>query len=144
MGRDPGLGQRGVIDPRDGARPEVGLEHLAHRRLRQFRQDLQVLRHRGAFVDMLLAPIHQLLDIDMSAVHQLHVNAGQFAGEGVGLTDRAGKGHGGVAGQRLLDLGGVDIVAAPDDQVLRAPRDPEVAVGVDPAQIAGAQVSPKW
>ena len=34
---------------------------------------------------------------------------------------------------------GVDVVAAADDQVLRPARDPQVAVRVHPAQVAGAQ-----
>ena len=45
-----------------------------------------------------------------------------------------------MAGERLFDIGRVDVVPAPDDEVLRAARDPEVAVLVDPAEIARAQV----
>jgi hypothetical protein len=41
--------------------------------------------------------------------------------------------------QDLLDLPRVDVVAAADDQVLLAVDDGEVAVLVDPADVAGAE-----
>ena len=41
-----------------------------------------------------------------------------------------------MADQRLLDDDRVDVVAAADDQVLRASREPDIAVGVEPAEIA--------
>ena len=45
-----------------------------------------------------------------------------------------------VAGQRLLDLGGVDIDAAALDDVALATREPEQPFVVDPAQIAHGQI----
>src|SRR5690349_23005799 len=43
-----------------------------------------------------------------------------------------------VADDGCLDLGRADVVAAPQDDVLLAARDPQVAVVVDDAQVAGA------
>ena len=45
--------------------------------------------------------------------------------------------HAGLGVEEGLDLLGVDVVAAGDDQVLVAPDDVDMAVGVDPAQVAG-------
>ncbi len=59
----------------------------------------------------------------------------------VGLADRAGHGDRRVPGQRLLDLGGIDVVAAADDQILRPPGDEQVALVVHPPQIAGPQIA---
>jgi hypothetical protein len=41
--------------------------------------------------------------------------------------------------EHLLDLPGVDVVAAPDDQVLLAVHDVEIALGVDPAHVAAVE-----
>ena len=67
--------------------------------------------------------------------------AGNSPGIGVGLADRAGEGHLGMVHQRILDLRRIDVVAAADDQVLGAAGDPDVAVGVDPAEIPGPEVA---
>src|SRR5690606_9339940 len=90
-------------------------------------------------VDMGAGMLHQLVQRDLGPGDQLDIGAGQFAREGVGLADGGGGGDLGVGQQRVLDLGGVDIVAAADDQILGAPGDPQIAVGVHPAQVAGAQ-----
>ena len=44
--------------------------------------------------------------------------------------------------QHLLDLGGVDVHAATDDQVLAAPVEEDVAVVVDPPQVADGERRP--
>jgi hypothetical protein len=44
-----------------------------------------------------------------------------------------------MARQGLLDLRGVDVVAAPDDDVLGAPGDPDIAVPVPPPEVPGAE-----
>ena len=46
---------------------------------------------------------------------------------------------GGVECHRMLDVGRVDVVAASDDDVLASPDDVEVAVLVDPAEVAGQE-----
>ena len=40
----------------------------------------------------------------------------------------------------LLDRPGVDVVAAADDEILGPPGDPQIAIRVQPAQVAGAQI----
>jgi len=47
-----------------------------------------------------------------------------------------------MAHKRLFDHGGVNVVATPDDQILGASRDVQIAVRVQPPQIAGAQEHP--
>src|SRR3546814_17214908 len=42
-----------------------------------------------------------------------------------------------VAEQYVLDLGGIDILAARDDHVLHSAANPQIAVGVDRAGVAG-------
>ena len=98
-----------------------------------------MFRHRRALVDIGAGMFQQLLDTDRRIADQFDIGAGQFAGAGVGLADGAGEGHGRMRKQRILDLGRVDIMAAANDQVLGPPGDPEIAIGVDPPQIAGAQ-----
>ena len=57
----------------------------------------------------------------------------------MGDTDDAGLDDVGVVEQDGLDVDGVDVVAAPDDDVLLATDDVEVAVGVEPGQVAGVE-----
>ena len=54
----------------------------------------------------------------------------------VGLADHRHVLHAGVAGQHVLDLDRVDVLAAADDHVVDAPGNPEVTLGVDPAHVA--------
>ena len=77
-----------------------------------------------------------------SAGLELHVGDRQFAGVHVGAADRRGELHGRVPVQRLLDARGVDVVAAPDDELLLAAGQVEVAVRVLAAEVAGVQPAP--
>ena len=138
----PRRGQRRVEDPRDGAAAQVGLEDLADGGLRQLGQDLEVLRHRRRLGDMVARMRHQLLARSaVAAGDQLDIDRRQLAGTGVRLADRAGEGDRRVLHHRVLDQRRVDVVPAADDQVLGAAGDPDVAVGVDPPEIAGAQIA---
>jgi hypothetical protein len=139
LGRHVGVGQRGVVDALDGELAEVRLEDLAHRGLGQLGQDLDVLGDRRALRDVGPRVLEEFGRGGRGALDELDIGAGHLARMGVGLADGAGEGHGRVPDQRLLDLGGVDVVAAADDDVLGAARDPDVAVGVHPAQVAGAR-----
>ena len=98
-----------------------------------------MFRHRRALVDIGAGMFQQFIDTDRGIADQFDIGTGQFAGAGVRLADGTGEGHGRMRKQRILDLGRVDIMAAANDQVLGPPGDPEIAIGVDPAQIAGAQ-----
>ncbi len=57
----------------------------------------------------------------------------------VGHADDRGFGDVRVLVQRGFDLGGVDVLAAADDDVLQAVDDVEVAVGVETAEVAGVE-----
>ena len=72
---------------------------------------------------------------------ELDVDRRQLAGMGVRLADRAGEGDRRMLHHRLLDQRRVDVVAAADDQVLGPAGDPEIAVGVEPPEVAGAQIA---
>ena len=65
--------------------------------------------------------------------HRLH----RLAPGGVGHADHRHVGHVGVAVDRALDLGRVDVLAAGDDHVLHPVVDVDVAVGVHVAGVAG-------
>ena len=68
---------------------------------------------------------------------QLHVGDRQLAGIGVGLADHRGEADGGMLEDDLLDRRRIDVVAAADHEVLGAAGDPEVAVGIETAEVAG-------
>ncbi|MOA07249.1 hypothetical protein D3C78_1269360 [compost metagenome] len=70
---------------------------------------------------------------------QLHVGDRHLARVRVGAADCSGQGYGGMRLQSLLDLLGIDIVAAADDQLLLAPGQPEVALRILATQIARIQ-----
>ena len=61
----------------------------------------------------------------------------RFADDRVGLADDAGLGDRGVLHQRALDLERADQMAGGLDDVVGAPDEPEVAVGVALRQVAG-------
>ena len=58
---------------------------------------------------------------------------------GVGHPHHRGLGHAGPLQQRGLDLGGVDIEPAGDDEILAAAHEVDVAVGISEAEVAAAQ-----
>ncbi len=68
---------------------------------------------------------------------QLDVTDRQFAGISVGLADDGGETDGGMLEQDLLDRAGIDVMTATDHEILGAARDPEKAVFVETAEIAG-------
>ena len=127
--------KRFVIDPCDGAATKVRLEHLAHSGFWDFVYDFNMLRNRGALVNVLGGIIQKLFFGDGRARHQFDISTWQFPGMRVRLANRARHCDGGVTRQGLFDLGRVDIVPAADDQVFGAARYPEVPVGVDPPQV---------
>src|SRR3989304_5264012 len=62
-----------------------------------------------------------------------------LGGQRVGRADRGGGRAGRVAAEALLDLARADPVAAARDQVVLAPAEPEVAVGVAAREVARAR-----
>ena len=95
-----------------------------------------------ALGDVGLAMLRQFLGRRRRALDQFDVDAGQLAGEGVGLPDRTGHGDRLMRRQRVLDQRGVDVVPAADDEILGSARDPDVVVVVLAPQVARAQVAP--
>jgi hypothetical protein len=62
-----------------------------------------------------------------------------FAEVGVRHADHRALGHAGHVVEVALDLGGIDVVAAADDQVLAAADDGDVAALVHLADVAGLE-----
>ena len=58
---------------------------------------------------------------------------------GVGQADDGDLGDAGVVVQELLDLGRIDVLAPPDDQLLAAADDPVVAVVALAGEVAGVK-----
>ena len=99
-----------------------------------YRDDLH--RNGGAFGRPFPRPRFKLARRDAGARLQLDVTHRQLAGIGVGLADDGREAHRGMLEQDVLDRTGIDIVAATDHQILRAPGDPEQSVLVEAAEIA--------
>jgi len=68
--------------------------------------------------------------------HQLDIGDRQLASIGIRHAHRRRKHHFGVLEQSFLDDRRIDVVPATDDDVLGAPGDPKVAIGVNAAEIA--------
>ena len=81
----------------------------------------------------------------MSSGRQSRPGAGDDPGRddlavlGVGQADDGDLGDGRVVVEELLDLGRVDVLAAPDDQLLAPADDPVVAVVAAAGQVAGVE-----
>ena len=87
----------------------------------------------------LLRETHQLLRRNGGVGDKLHIRAGDFAELGFRLAYRSHERDPFVAGQCFFNDGGVDVVPAPNDQILGAARDPNVAVLIQLSEIARAQ-----
>mmetsp|Transcript_18179 Transcript_18179/g.28470 ORF Transcript_18179/g.28470 Transcript_18179/m.28470 type:complete len:267 (-) Transcript_18179:5005-5805(-) len=83
---------------------------------------------------------HQRIGRHRRPVDQLHIGARQLARMRVRLANSPRKSHRRMAHQRLFDLCRINVVPAPNDQVLGAARDPQIPIAVKAAQITGAQV----
>src|SRR5579863_324425 len=125
-----------------GVPSKLGLEHLADAGQRH-RIDWDNLHGRGgAFGGALSDPRFQLARLDSRTRFQLHVAHRQLAGIGVRLTHHGGKAYGWMLEHDLLDRGGIDVVAATNDEILGAAGDPEVAILVETTQIPGVDPIP--
>src|SRR5580692_9069332 len=89
--------------------------------------------------DLALDEVAQLLGGGGGPRLEGHRGADLLAQGGVRQPDHGGLGDRGMLVEHLLDLPRVDVVAAPDDQVLLAVHDVEVAVLVDPGQVTGVE-----
>src|SRR3984957_16071477 len=120
---------------------------LDQRRLEQFpddprppgRGDFDPLRDRRPFWNGPGGVLQQLLLGDCRPRLRLNVGDRQLAGVGVRTSDCRGHGDRRVRLQGVLDDLGIDVVSASDDELLLAPGQPKIAVGVAPAEIAGVE-----
>ena len=103
------------------------------------RGDLDPLRDRRPFGNGQRGVLQQLLFGDRCARLRLNVGDRHLAGVGVRTSDRRSQGDAWMARQRLLDGSRIDIVSSPNDQLLLAPGQPEIAVRVASAEIPGVE-----
>ena len=115
------------------------LEDLADPGHRQRRHDLHELGDRRPLGNVGRGEIHQFLLADGNAGFGLHIGDRDLAGIGVGATDGGRHRHGGVFGQRILDQLRIDVVPAPDDQLLAPAGQPEIAQTILSPEIAGVE-----
>src|ERR1700751_5121074 len=85
--------------------------------------------------------LDKVLRDDVEAVPERHEGYGLLAEHPIGLADDRSLEHPGMGVQDILDLLRVDVLPAPDDQVLDPVDQGEVAVVVEPADVAGVQPS---
>jgi len=113
----------------------VGLHH-AGQRDRVHEAHLTRVLHRG---QVALAELDQVGRPGHGVLAQLHERDHLLAVLLVRAPDDGGSDHVGVLHQHVLDVAGVHVVPAPDDQVLDPVHDVQVAVLVEPAHVAGVQ-----
>src|SRR5918998_5551948 len=87
--------------------------------------------------DLAAAVVAQLVFVDAGALAGDHPGHDLLAEALVRYADDLHVGDCGVAVEELLDLAGIDVLAAPDDHVLDPPDDPDVPVLVHRRQVAG-------
>ncbi len=83
----------------------------------------------------------ELVGTHLFAGAEHHHGADLFAEHRMGHADHRAVGDGGVLEQRGFDLDAVDVLAAPDDHVLRPVHDVDEAFLVDPGHVAGMEPS---
>ena len=118
---------------------QTGLEYLADRRHRHFFDDDDRSRPPGRLGDAGLDEVGQRGAVDRSAWGGRDEQDRRLASIGIGPPDRRGEADAGMAQRDVLDVGGIDIVAAADDHVLGAARDVDLAVLADAPEVAAAQ-----
>ena len=121
---------------------QLRLEHLADGGQRHRRDDHHFGRRGGALRDVCAGEFVQFAGLGLRAGFQLHEGDRHLAGMGIGPAHGSGDFDGGVAVQHFLDRQRVDVVAAADDHVLGPAGEPQIAVGVEPAEVAGVEPGP--
>jgi MFS family permease len=102
--------------------------------LRQFRAEHDAVRRlRGT--EPLPDPLPDLFRVALPD----HDGDHALAPLGIGHADHGRLGDAGVAEEHVLDLGRGDVLAAPDDGVVGAALDEQVAAGVQPAAVPGGE-----
>ena len=89
--------------------------------------------------EVLAAKDRQLARVGRGTLLEHDEGLGRLAAGVVGHGEHRGLEDGRVLLKHALDLVGRDVLAGRDDEVLLAPRDPQVAVGVDAGHVARAE-----
>src|SRR5258708_6544856 len=118
--------------------PELPADHLAHARLGQAVQEVDLLG-RLVLGQPLAAEGQDLVSGGLGVPAQDDEGDHLLAVPRVGPADNGGLGHRRVLEQHLFDIAGVYVQPAADDHVLLAVDDIEVAVAVHAADVAGVQ-----
>src|SRR5262245_19134607 len=119
---------------------QILAQDLAHVRLRQCVEEADLLRH---LVGRKLAPaVRDEIGFGERRARRLgHEQPHRLAGLLVGPADAGAFGHPGAAGGDRLDLIGKNVEARDDDHVLLAIDDLEETLGVEHADVAGAEIA---
>src|SRR5215216_5845460 len=120
--------------------PELLAIHFADRRQREVRDDSDLARILVR-AEAALRVVHQLALLELDARAYLDECHDLLAVRLVGTADHAGRLDSRVLEQRVFDVAREDVEAAPDDQVLLAIDDEQVAVGVEVAHVTRVQPS---
>src|SRR5690606_1352421 len=100
---------------------------------------LGVLVRREAVAHVILRRLDDLARLAAGIFGRQHdVGLHQGAALGIGLGDDGDIGHGGMAEQAVLDFARPDAVAGRLEDIVRAAGVPEIPVGIDAGQVAGA------
>jgi hypothetical protein len=132
----PGFGERVTRGPLGGAAAQLGLVGLVDRRHRDLIDDLDVLGCGRALGYVVGRPSFELVSGQLAAGGDRDEGDGHLAGVGIGSANHGGGCHVRVLEQAVLDRRWVDVVATPDDQVLRAPGKADKPVPVDGREVA--------
>src|SRR5581483_9656418 len=124
--------------------PELADRLLAHHELldlagdghREFADEFDVARDL-VVGDLALAELPDLLGRGALARPELDPGADLLAVPGIGHADHLHVLHLGMAVEEFLDLSRIDVLAAPDDHVLQAADDVDVALVIHGGEVAG-------
>ena len=121
--------------------PQSEFLDLAAWRARQVGQDFQPF---GDVLDgdlLLFQEGDHLIEGQRCVLAQTDEGAGAFAEARIGIADNGGGLDGGMLEQQALDLDYGDVLTAANDDVLGAPDDADISVGIHPGDVAGFQTS---
>src|SRR5690348_11053830 len=125
-----------LVTRRPGKLPQLEFLDLAAGGARKLADELQPFRHVGPRHLLRDEIVEHVAEREGEAVPQLHERAGPLAEPLVGIADDGDLLDGGMLEQQTLDLDDRDVLAAADDDVLRAARDADVAVVIQAREIA--------
>ncbi len=138
LGRKPLLGTL-AHHAFDRLHAQAGLVDLAHRSHRDCIDDSYAFRPSGSLGDQRPHEREQVFGARLHAGLEHDEGHGQFARMLIRFSDRGRDLHGAVPHQRFLDLSGIDVMGAANDDVLGTTCDIKLAIGGDVAQVPADQ-----